>query len=262
VAGDKPLQGKMALVTGASKGIGKGISVALARAGCEVGVNYFSDTQGAEQTASEIRALGRKTAVYKGDVADRAEVEEMFRRYSADFPRLDILVNNAGITLWGPLLEMSDEKWDRILGTNLKGAFLCTQQAGRIMRNQKKGRIINIGSGAGRTPFPNLSAYNASKAGLNLFTATCAVELGPLGITVNCVAPGAVEVERTKLEADDYAGTWAPLTPTRRVGRPADVASAVLFLAGDEAEFITGQVLYVDGGLWTQGPWPYNDEKQ
>ena len=262
VAGDTLLKGKMALVTGASKGIGKGISLALARAGCDVGVNYFSDAQGAEQTASDIRALGRKAAVYKADVAARTDVEAMFRRYTADFPRLDILVNNAGVTLWGPLLEMTEELWDRVLGTNLKGAFLCTQQAGRIMRNQKKGRVINIGSGAGRAPFPKLSAYNASKAGVNLFTATCAVELGPLGITVNCVAPGAVEIERTKLENADYAGTWAPLTPARRVGQPGDVASAVLFLAGDEAEFITGQVLYVDGGLWTQGPWPYNDDKQ
>ncbi len=262
MSGDKQLEGKMALVTGASKGIGKGIAVALAKAGCDVGVNYFSDLKGAEQTASEVRAIGRKTAIYKCNVAIRAEVEEMFKQYSIDFPRLDVLVNNAGITLWSPLLEMTDDIWDKVIGINLKGAFLCTQQAGRIMRNQKKGRIINIGSGAGRIPFLKGSAYNASKAGLNLFTATSAVELGPLGITVNCVAPGAVEIERTKLEADDYSGTWGPITPTRRVGKPSDVASAVLFFARDDADFTTGQVLQVDGGLWVQGPWPYSDEKQ
>ncbi len=225
------------------------------------GVNYFSDTVGAVKAAEEIRKMGRKSAVYQADVAQQVNVQEMFQRFKYDFPRLDILVNNAGVTVWGPLLDLPEEKWDRIMGTNLKGTFLCTQQAGRMMRTQKKGRIINIGSGAGKTPFPQLSAYNASKAGLNIFTAASAIELGPLGITVNCVAPGAIEVERTKRESDDYAGTWGPLTPMRRIGNPDDVANATVFLAGDQADFISGQVIYVDGGLWSQGPWPYNDKK-
>ena len=256
-----PLTGEIALVTGASKGIGRSIALALARAGADVGVNYFSDMVGAVKTAEEIRKMGRKSAVYQADVAQQVNVQEMFQRFKYDFPRLDILVNNAGVTVWGPLLDLPEEKWDRIMGTNLKGTFLCTQHAGRMMRTQKKGRIINIGSGAGKTPFPLLSAYNASKAALNIFTAASAIELGPLGITVNCVAPGAIEVERTKRETDDYAGTWGPLTPMRRIGNPDDVANATVFLAGDQADFISGQVIYVDGGLWSQGPWPYNDKK-
>ena len=257
----KPLEGKVALVTGASKGIGRSIAVALGRAGCDVGVNYCSDRQGAVQTAEEIRGFGRKANAYQADVAQRVNVNEMFQRFTDDFPRLDILVNNAGVTVREPLLDMPEEQWDRVMDTNLKGAFLCSQRAGRIMRLQKKGRIINIGSGAGKAPFPQLSGYNASKGGLNLFTIACAVELGPLGITVNCVSPGAIEIERTKRETRDYAGTWGPLTPMRRIGYPDDVASPVVFLATDAAQFITGQILYVDGGLWTQGPWPYGDQK-
>ena len=122
------------------------------------------------------------------------------------------------------------------------------------------GRIINIGSGCNKVGFPNLVSYTASKGGIEMFTKVAAVELGPLGITVNCVAPGAVEIERTKLEAPDYAATWAPLTPMRRVGNPGDVAAAVCYLAADEAEFVSGQTLFVDGGLFSRGPWAYDDE--
>jgi glucose 1-dehydrogenase/3-oxoacyl-[acyl-carrier protein] reductase len=125
------------------------------------------------------------------------------------------------------------------------------------MRQFGGGRIINIGSGSNKVAFPYLVSYTASKGGIEMLTKVSAVELGPYGITVNCVAPGAIEIERTKREAADYAGTWAPLTPVRRIGYPSDVAGAVCFLASDEASFITGQTLYVDGGLFAQGPWPY-----
>ncbi|HYM12285.1 MAG TPA: SDR family NAD(P)-dependent oxidoreductase [Bryobacterales bacterium] len=254
------LRRKAALVTGASKGVGKGIALALARAGCDVAVNYHTDEAGARATAAEITALGRRAIVAGGHVGDAAAVDAMLAQAVAAFSRLHIWVNNAGVQTWKPLLELEESEWDRVLSTNLKGAFLGTQRAARHMKQFGAGRIINIGSGSNKIPFPNLVNYTASKGGIEMFTRVAAVELGPLGITVNCVAPGAIEIERTRLEATDYAGAWAPLTPVRRIGQPADVAEAVCFLASDEAAFITGQTLYVDGGLFTQGPWPYKPE--
>jgi NAD(P)-dependent dehydrogenase (short-subunit alcohol dehydrogenase family) len=175
--------------------------------------------------------------------------------------QLQLLVNNAGVQTWCPLLDLAEEDWDRVIDTNLKGTFLCSQQAARrIIDHGKGGSIINIGSGANKRPFPNLVDYSASKGGINQLTQVCAVELGPHKIRVNCVAPGAIEIERTKHEANDYAGTWAPITPMRRVGYPEDVAKACVFLASDDAEFVTGQTLYVDGGLLTQPRWPYEND--
>ena len=251
------LHGKTALVTGASKGIGRGIALELAKRGCDVAINFNSDRAGAEETAEQIIILGRRVIVAGGNVGRSSDVDKMFQEVLAAFSRLNILVNNSGTQVFKPLLELEEQDWDRVITTNLKGVFLCTQRAGRHMKEHGGGRIINIGSGCNKIPFPKLVSYTASKGGIEMFTRVSAVELGPHGITVNCVAPGAVEIERTKLEAPDYAGTWAPLTPMRRVGHPLDVGSAVCFLASDEAEFITGQTLYVDGGLFVQGPWPY-----
>jgi NAD(P)-dependent dehydrogenase (short-subunit alcohol dehydrogenase family) len=168
------------------------------------------------------------------------------------------LVNNAGVQTWKPLLELGEEEWDRTLRTNLKGTFLCTQRAAREMLKAGGGTIINIGSGCNKVPFPNLVDYTSSKGGIEMLTRVAAVELGIHGITVNCIAPGAIEVERTRAEAPDYAATWAPLTPLRRIGQVGDVAMAVVFLTSPQARFITGQTLYVDGGLFSQGPWPYS----
>src|SRR5262245_23172645 len=258
VAMSEEFHGKTALVTGASKGIGRSIALELARRGCDVAINYHSDRVGAEQTARQIEALGRRTLVLGGDVGRAADVEKLFHELWRAFTYLSILVNNAGTQVWKPLLDLEEIEWDRVINTKLKGVFLCTQQAGRHMKEQKGGRILNIGSGCNKIPFPNLVSYTASKGGIDMFTRVAAVELGPYAITVNCIAPGAIEIERTQLEAPDYAGTWAPLTPMRRVGAPLDVASAVCYLASDEAQFITGQTLYVDGGLFTRGPWPYD----
>ena len=253
-----PLSGKTALVTGASKGVGRGIAIALAAAGCDVAVNYHSDEAGARATAAEIEAMGRRAVVAGGHVGRAQDVDAMLDAAVAAFSRLHIWVNNAGVQTWKSLLELEEAEWDRVLTTNLKGTFLCTQRGARHMKQFGGGRIINIGSGCNKIPFPNLVNYTASKGGIEMFTRVSAVELGPYGITVNCVAPGAIEIERTKLEAKDYGGAWAPVTPMRRIGYPADVAHAVCFLASDEAAFITGQTLYVDGGLFTGGPWPYD----
>jgi NAD(P)-dependent dehydrogenase (short-subunit alcohol dehydrogenase family) len=252
-----PLESKTALVTGASKGVGKGIALELGRAGAKVIVNYNSDRGGADATVAEIRGMGADAFAVQADVSDLAAVDRMLQSALEKFSRLDILVNNAGVQTWKPLLELTESEWDRTIATNLKGCFLCTQRAARHMSERGGGRIINIGSGCNKVAFPNLVDYTASKGGIEMFTKVAAVELGKYRITVNCVAPGAIEIERTKLEAGDYAATWAKLTPMGRVGLPADVARAVVFLASDAAEFITGQTIWVDGGLFSKPSWPY-----
>jgi len=251
-----PLESKTALVTGASKGIGKGIALELARAGANVAVNYNTDRAGAEATVAEIHGMGRGAFAVQANVGVAADVDRMFKQTLEGYPRLDILVNNAGVQTWKPLLDLTEAEWDRTIDTNLKGCFLCAQRAGRHMRGSG-GRIVNIGSGCNKVAFPNLVDYTASKGGIEMFTKVAAVELGQYQITVNCVAPGAVEIERTRLEAGDYSETWAKLTPLGRVGQPLDVARAVVFLASDAAAFITGQTIWVDGGLFSKPTWPY-----
>lgn len=253
---------RTALVTGASKGVGRGIAVGLAEAGWDVVINYNGDRDGAEETAQSVRELGRGSWIVQANVGQSADVQRMFEEVDAmDSGPLQLLVNNAGVQTWCSLLELREEDWDRVINTNLKGTFLCTQQAAhRMIAHGLGGSIINIGSGANKRPFPNLVDYSASKGGINQLTQVAAVELGPQNIRVNCVAPGAIEIERTKLEANDYAGTWGPITPMRRIGKPNDVARACVFLASDEAQFVTGQTLYVDGGLLTQAMWPYDPE--
>ena len=242
------LAGKTALVTGANGAIGSEISRALANEGAHVIVNYFEDRAGAERLADAIGG----TAIY-ADIGISADVDRMI----AGFAHIDILVNNTGIQTFSPLLDLPEADWDRVIRTNLRGCFLCTQRVGRLMKQNGGGRIINLGSGSNKAAFPGLSSYTATKGAIEMFTKVSAVELGAYGITVNCVAPGAIETERTKLEIPDYAGTWAKLTPLGRIGTPADVARAIVFFAGDAAQFITGQTLWVDGGLFSKPAWPY-----
>lgn len=248
------LTGQVALVTGASKGVGKGIALELAQAGCDIAVNYRSDEAGAKATAAAVEAVGRRAIAIQASVARAGEVERMFGAVRDRFGRLDVLVNNAGIQTWSPLLELRESDWDNVIDTNLKGCFLCTQQAGRMM--QAGAAIVNIGSGCNKLAFPNLVDYTASKGGIETLTKSAAVELGPRGIRVNCVAPGAIEIERTKTELSDYAGMWARVTPLGRVGQPADVGRAVVFLASAASSFITGQTIWVDGGLFSRPVWP------
>ncbi len=251
---------KNALITGASTGVGQGIAIGLARAGWAVGLNYFDDGDRVKETAASVEAWGGSCWMIQADVGDAEQVRSMFRIFDREVGQLDLMVNNAGVQTWAPLLELKEEDWDRTIRTNLKGTFLCTQEAGRRMRDNGGGCIINIGSGANKAPFPNLADYCASKGGIERLTAVSAVEFGPLGIRVNCVAPGCTEVERTRRENPDYARLWGDMTPMRRIGNVDDVANAVNFLASDGAEFITGQTIYVDGALWSQIPWPYATE--
>src|SRR5258708_6125007 len=218
-----PLSNRSALVTGASKGIGKGIALELARLGCDVAVNFNADREGAEAVATEIRNMGRNAMVVGANVGVSADVERMFDTVLEQFKRLDILVNNAGVQTWKALLDLEESEWDRVIQTNLKGCFLCTQRAARRMKDQRYGRIVNIGSGCNKVAFPHLVDYTASKGGIEMFTKVAAAELGRYGITVNCVAPRAIEIERTTQDAGDYAGTGPKLPPMRRIGPAFDV---------------------------------------
>ena len=252
---DDTLRGRVALVTGAGRGIGRGIALELARAGCRVAVNYVTEPEQADATVAEIHALGAQAVAMQADVSVASAVSTMIARVVVEFGGLDILVNNAGIQTWKPFLDVTEAEWDVVIATNLKGCFLCTQAAARYMKDHGGGSIVNIGSGCNRIAFPNLVAYTASKGGIEMLTKVAAVELGPHAIRVNCVAPGAIDIERTRLELPDYAGTWGAITPLRRVGYPLDVARAVAFLAAPQASFISGQTIWVDGALFSQAPW-------
>jgi NAD(P)-dependent dehydrogenase (short-subunit alcohol dehydrogenase family) len=247
-----------ALVTGASRGIGKAIALELARNGYRVAVNYFNDSPPlVEATLAEMRALQPDAFSIEADIRDRSQVVAMFEKVVNAFGRLDLLVNNAGVQTWKPLLDVTEEEWDLVIDTNLKGCFLCTQQAARYMKDHGGGSIVNLGSGCNKLAFPSLVAYTASKGGIEMFTKEAAVELGQYGIRVNCIAPGSIESERTRQEDPDYAGTWSKLTPLGRVGTAADIAPIVVFLASPGASFISGQTIWIDGALFTQAQWPY-----
>jgi NAD(P)-dependent dehydrogenase (short-subunit alcohol dehydrogenase family) len=249
------LCGRTALVTGGGSGIGREIALELARGGADVAINYYVEPDLAEATAADLAAAGVRSAALPGDVGNAGDASRMMDEVVARFGRLDILVNNAGVQTWTRVLDVTEDEWDLVIRTNLKGCFLCTQAAARHMRSHG-GAIVNIGSGCNKVPFPGLVAYTASKGGIEMLTKVAAVELAAHRIRVNCVAPGAIEIERTRREMDDYAGIWGAVTPLGRVGLPEDVARAVRFLASDDSGFVTGQTLWVDGGLFTQPPWP------
>ncbi|HET9304518.1 MAG TPA: SDR family NAD(P)-dependent oxidoreductase [Candidatus Sulfotelmatobacter sp.] len=251
-----------ALVTGASRGIGKEIALELARNRYRVAVNYYNDPASmVEETLAEIRALqppgSNDVLAIQADIRSSSQVARMFEQAINAFGRLDLLVNNAGVQTWKPLLDVTEEEWDLVVDTNLKGCFLCTQQAARYMKDHSGGSIVNLGSGCNKLAFPSLVAYTASKGGIEMFTKEAAVELGQYGIRVNCIAPGSIESERTRQEDPDYAGTWSRLTPLGRVGRAADIAPTVVFLASPGASFISGQTIWIDGALFTKAQWPY-----
>jgi len=254
MAGEGKLDGEVALVTGGAGGVGHGICTQLALEGCHVAVNYVGPPDTADATVKELERIGVEAIALEGDVRRANDVDRMVQQVVDRFGTLTLMVNNAGVQTWRPLLELEEADWDRVIETNLKGCFLCTRAAGRHMRDHGGGSIVNIGSGSNRVAFPNLSSYTASKGGIEMLTKVAAVELGPYGIRVNCIAPGAIEIERTRLELPDYAGTFAKVTPLGRVGTPEDVARAVVMVASRDAAFVTGQTIWVDGGLFCRPP--------
>jgi len=237
---DEKLSGQIALVTGAGKRVGGAIALALAREGADVAVNYNRTASGAEQTAAEISALGRRSVAIQADVTRRQEVEQLFAAVESQFGRLDILVNNAGAFFHAPFEQLTDEQWDGILATNLKSQFLCAQAAVPLMKRQGRGRIINISSLGGLLAWPGYTHYCVSKAGSVMLTRCLARALAP-EILVNSVAPGTIQFEGDPPDED-----YIRRVPLLRTGTGDDIAQAVLYLA--TADFVTGQVIIVDGG--------------
>jgi len=243
------LTGKVALVTGGSRGIGRAISLALAGNGAKVAVNYLSNERAANETVEQVRACGSEAIAIQGDVAEADVAKRLIDETVAAFDGLHILVNNAGLTRDDLLLRMSEDAWDRVLAVDLRGAFLCTKAALRPMMRQRWGRIINIASVAGLVGNPGQSNYAAAKAGLIAFTKSVAKEMASRNITANAIAPGFVDTEMTEGLTDAQKGAMLMVVPMARAGTPEDVAPAAVFLASEEAAYVTGTVLTVDGGL-------------
>ena len=243
------LDGKCALVTGASRGIGRAVALKLASEGAKVALNFAGNEAAANEVRQEIEAAGGQAILVKADVADEAAVQDMVQKTADAFGRIDILVNNAGITRDGLLARMKEEDWDAVLSTNLKGVFLTTKAVAKLMMKQRAGRIVNMASVVGVSGNAGQANYSAAKAGVIGFTKTIARELASRGVTANAVAPGFIATDMTSVLSDKAKEAALTGIPLGRMGTPEDVAAAVLFLVSDQSSYITGQVLHVDGGM-------------
>jgi 3-oxoacyl-[acyl-carrier protein] reductase len=245
-------EGRVAIVTGGGRGIGRAITARLAKEGAHVAVFYRSNGAAAEETAQKAREAGAKCELFKGDVASPEDVQALFKGVSDTFGRVDILVNNAGITRDNLMMRMKEDEFDEVLRTNLKGTYLCTRAALRPMVRARWGRIVNVGSVVGLVGNAGQANYAASKAGIIGFTKSVAREVAQRGITVNAVAPGYVETELTGGLPEGVKEQILAQVPTARFGEPEEVAEVVAFLSGEGAGYITGQTLAVDGGMTMQ----------
>ncbi|SHR16460.1 3-oxoacyl-ACP reductase [Mycobacteroides abscessus subsp. abscessus] len=243
------LLGKVALVTGASRGIGRDIAIELAKAGANVAVNYAGSEARANEVVQEIQSLGREAFAVQCDVANGDSVAEMVKQTIERWGSLDILVNNAGITRDNLIMRMKEDEWDDVINTNLKGVFLCTKAVTRQMMKQKSGRIINISSVVGESGNAGQANYVAAKAGVIGLTKTTAKELAPRGITVNAVSPGFITTDMTDKLTDEIKEGMLKMIPLAKFGEPKDIANAVTFLASDDSRYITGQTIHVNGGM-------------
>lgn len=243
------LGGKVALITGASRGIGRAIAIRLAAEGAKIAVNYAGNTAAAEEVKAAIEQSGGTAMLIQTDVSDAVAAAEMVARVHEEFGGLDILVNNAGITRDTLLLRMKDEDFDTVINTNLKGVYTCTKAAAKLMTKQRSGRIVNLTSVVGEIGNVGQTNYAAAKAGVIGFTKAAAKELAPRGVTVNAVAPGFIDTDMTAVLKDNIREKIVEGIPLGALGKPEHVADAVLFLVSDAASYITGQTLNVDGGM-------------
>ncbi|MBV8884111.1 MAG: glucose 1-dehydrogenase [Chroococcidiopsidaceae cyanobacterium CP_BM_RX_35] len=253
------LEGKVALVTGSSQGIGQAIAIRLASEGANIIIDYRSHTEGAEETRAKVEAAGRKGLIVKADLGIVNDVRQMITEGVQHFGQIDILVNNAGIEKNASFWDVTEADYDAVLNVNLKGVFFATQaMVKHLMDTKRTGKIINISSVHEELPFPHFTSYCVSKGGVKMMMRNLAVELGPLGITINNVAPGAIETPiNTKLLNDpEKLGALKKNIPLGRLGQPEDVAGMVAFLASSDADYVTGTTFFVDGGLL----WNYQEQ--
>ncbi len=253
------LANKVALITGSSQGIGRAIAERFAQEGADVVINYNRTPGGAEEVLHTVEAAGRHGLIIKADLSSTTQIRTLISTAIQHFGRLDILVNNAGIETHAPFWEVTEEDYDRVLNVNLKGVFFATQEIVRhLMQTKRRGKIVNISSVHEDLPFPNFAAYCASKGGLKMLTRNLSVELGPLGININSIAPGAIETPINTKLLNDPQKLNALLTqiPLSRLGKPDDVSGLAVFLASDDADYVTGSTYFVDGGL----TWNYQEQ--
>jgi glucose 1-dehydrogenase len=253
------LKDKIALVTGSSQGIGRAIAVRFAQEGADVVINYNRTANGAEEALAEVEEAGRRGLIVQADLGKVEDIRRMVKTSVEHFGRLDVLVNNAGLETHAPFWEVTEADYDRVLDVNLKGVFFAAREMVRhLMATKRRGKIVNISSVHEELPFPNFTAYCASKGGVKMLTRNLAVELGPHGITINNIAPGAIETPINSKLLNDPKKLNALLgqIPLGRLGQTADVAGVAVFLASSDADYVTGSTYYVDGGL----TWHYEEQ--
>lgn len=243
------LDGNVAIITGASRGIGRSVAIELAKAGAKIVINYAGNHAAAKEVEEAVKAIGGEALLIQADVANAEAVDQMIKQTMDAFGRIDILVNNAGITRDTLLMRMKEEDWDAVINTNLKGVFNCTKSVSRVMMKQRSGRIINMTSVVGIMGNAGQANYAAAKAGVVGFTKSMAKELASRGITVNAIAPGFISTDMTAVLSEQVKNDLSAQIPLGRLGTPEDVAGAVLFLASGAANYITGQTINVDGGM-------------
>lgn len=243
------LKNKIAIVTGASKGIGKSIALEMAREGANVALNYNTDRPGAEDVAEKIKQLGRKAVVIQADISNAEAVKEMVRLAKQEFGRIDILVNNAGILLEKYLFRMADEEWHKCMDVNINGMYYCTRNCLLQMLRQQYGKIVNIASVSGIIGRAGHAAYGASKAAIIAFTKSLSQEVAQKGININAVAPGYIYTEMSREAIKKNEAMFKKIIPAGRIGNPEEVAKLATFLSSDKASYLHGQVIVIDGGL-------------
>ena len=253
------LANKVALITGSSQGTGRGIAERFVTEGADVVINYSGNVERAQEALRAVEATGRRGLVVQANVGKTADLKKLFATALEHFGQLDILVNNAGVETHAPFWDVTEDDFDKVLNVNLKGTFFATQEfVKHLMATNRRGKIVNISSVHEELPFPNFTAYCASKGGVKMLTRNLSVELGPLGININNIAPGAIETPiNTKLLNDSQKlNALLGQIPLRRLGQPGDVSGLAVFLASDDADYVTGSTYYVDGGL----TWNYQEQ--